>query len=85
MDIVLSVSLRLSSCNGLLLDSLVHLLLLLLYCLFGRLMLSRLLFRLLRFKLQDFFGSHYLGSVQIEVEVADIRTEESIVRLVLDQ
>jgi hypothetical protein len=80
MDIVLSVSLRLRSCNGLLLDSLVHLLLLLLlYCLFGRLLLSRLLLRLLRFKLQDFFGSHYLGSVQIEVEVADIRTEESIV------
>ena len=81
MNIVLSVCLRLRSCRGLLLDSLVHLLLLLLLlkCLFGRLLLSRLLLRLLRLKLQDFFGSHYLGSIQVEVEVADIRTEKSIV------
>ena len=73
MNIVLSVCLRLRSCRSLLLYSLVHLLLLLLLlCLFGRLLLNWLLFRLLRLKLQDFFGSHYLGSVQIEVEVADI-------------
>jgi len=73
MNIVLGVCLRLWSCRGLLLYSLVRLLLLLLLlCLLGRLLLNRLLLSLLRLKLQDFFGSYYLGSVQIEVEVADI-------------
>lgn len=47
MNIILRVCLRLRSCRGLLLDSLVYFLLLLLL-LFGRLLLNRLLFRLLR-------------------------------------
>jgi hypothetical protein len=80
MDIVLGVCLRLRSCRGLLLYSLVRLLLLLLLlCLLGRLLLNRLLFRLLRLKLKDFFSSDNLGSVQIEVEVADIGAEKCIV------
>ena len=80
MDIVLSVRLGLRSCRGLLLDSLTRLLLLhLLLCLFGGLLLNRLLLGLLGLKLQDLFGSHYLGSTQVEVEVADIRVEERII------
>jgi len=80
MDIVLSVRLGLRSCRGLLLDSLARLLLLhLLLCLFGGLLLNRLLLGLLGLKLQDLFGSHNLGSAQVEVEVADIRIEERIV------
>ena len=80
MNIVLSVRLGLRSCRGLLLDSLARLLLLhLLLCLFGGLLLNRLLLGLLGFKLQDLFGSHYLGSTQVEVEVADIRVEERII------
>jgi len=80
MNIVLSVRLGLRSCRGLLLDSLARLLLLhLLLCLFGGLLLNRLLLGLLGLKLQDLFGSHNLGSAQVEVEVADIRIEERIV------
>ena len=80
MNIVLSVRLGLRGCRGLLLDSLARLLLLhLLLCLFGGLLLNRLLLGLLGLKLQDLFGSHYLGSTQVEVEVADIRVEERII------
>jgi hypothetical protein len=80
MNIVLCVRLGLRSCRGLLLDSLARLLLLhLLLCLFGGLLLNRLLLGLLGLKLQDLFGSHNLGSAQVEVEVADIRIEERIV------
>ena len=80
MDIVLRVCLGWRGCSGLLLDSLARLLLLhLLLCLFGRLLLNRLLLGLLGLKLQDLFGSHYLGSTQVEVEVADIRVEERII------
>jgi hypothetical protein len=80
MNIVLCVRLGLRSCRGLLLDSLARLLLLhLLLCLFGGLLLNWLLLGLLGLKLQDLFGSHNLGSAQVEVEVADIRIEESIV------
>ena len=80
MNIVLSVRLGLRSCRGLLLDTLARLLLLhLLLCLFGGLLLNRLLLGLLGLKLQDLFGSHNLGSAQVEVEVADIRIEERIV------
>ena len=80
MNIVLCVRLGLRSCRGLLLDSLARLLLLhLLLCLFGGLLLNRLLLGLLGLKLQDLFGSHNLGSAQVEVEVADIRIEERVV------
>lgn len=80
MNIVLSVCLRLRSSRGLLLDSLACLLLLRqLLCRFGGLLLNRVILSLLGLKLQDLFGSHYLGSAQVEVKVADIRIEECII------
>ena len=85
MNIVLWVTLRLRSCRSLLCYLVRFLLLLLLRDLINRLLLDRRLLLFLGFKLKDLFSRYNFWGIHVEIKTADIRAQESIIGLILNQ